>query len=111
MPAQRKTDADHLRDANEIIRLKHSELLHARQTIQEITNDRTSHQSVHDLVDYIGAGLETMASKFGRVFVPCVVGNHGRSTKKFRMKNRVFTSYDWSIYCILEKMFRKEERI
>lgn len=77
----------------------------------EITNDRTSHQSVHDLVDYIGAGLEVMASKFGRVFVPCVVGNHGRSTKKFRMKNRVFTSYDWSIYCILEKMFRKEERI
>jgi hypothetical protein len=75
------------------------------------TNDRTSPQSVNDLVDYIGASLEVMASKFGRVFVPCVVGNHGRTTKKFRMKNRIFTSYDWTIYVMLEKFFRKEKRI
>lgn len=75
------------------------------------TNDRTSHQSVHDLTDLLGAGLETMASKFGRVFVPGVVGNHGRSTKKLPMKNRVFTNYDWSIYCSLARDFRKEKRI
>lgn len=75
------------------------------------TNDRTPHQSVHDLTDLLGAGLETMASKFGRVFVPCVVGNHGRSTHKMRMKNRVFTNYDWSIYCNLERDFRKDKRI
>jgi len=75
------------------------------------TNDRTPHQSVHDLVDLIGAGLETVASKFGRVFVPCVVGNHGRSSKRPRMKQRVYTNYDWSIYCSLERDFRKDTRI
>lgn len=75
------------------------------------TNDRTPHQSVHDLVDLLGAGLERMASKFNRVFVPCVVGNHGRSTHKPSMKNRVFTNYDWSVYCTLERDFRKDKRI
>lgn len=75
------------------------------------TNDRTPHQSVHDLTDLLGAGLEAMASRFGRVFVPCVVGNHGRSTHKMRMKNRVFTNYDWSIYCNLERDFRRDKRI
>jgi hypothetical protein len=75
------------------------------------TNDRTPHQSVHDLVDLLGAGVEAMASKFGRVFVPCVVGNHGRGTRKPRMKQRVFTNFDWSIYCSLERDFRKDKRI
>lgn len=76
-----------------------------------VTNDRTSHQSVNDLTDIIGAGLESLASKFDRVFVPCVVGNHGRSTKKMRMKSRVYTNYDWSIYCSLERDFRRDKRI
>lgn len=75
------------------------------------TNDRTSHQSVNDLADLLAAGLEKMASKFNNVFVPCVVGNHGRSTHKPSMKNRVFTNYDWSVYCALEREFRKDKRI
>lgn len=75
------------------------------------TNDRTPHQSVHDLTDLLGAGLEHMARTFGRVFVPCVVGNHGRSSHKPTMKNRVYTNYDWSIYCNLERDFRREKRI
>jgi hypothetical protein len=54
------------------------------------TNDRTPHQSVNDLTDILAAGIEKMASKFGKVYVPSVVGNHGRSTKKMRMKQRVF---------------------
>ena len=52
-----------------------------------------------------------MASKFGNVFVPCVVGNHGRSTHRPSMKNRVFTNYNCSIYTNLERDFRKEKRI
>ena len=75
------------------------------------TNDRTPHQSVDDLTDILAAGLEKMASKFGKVYVPSVVGNHGRSTKKMRMKQRVFTNYDWSIYCNLARYFKKEKYI
>jgi len=74
------------------------------------TNDRTPHQSVNDLTDMLAGGIEKMASQFGRVFVPCVVGNHGRSTRKPRMKGRVFTNYDWSIYCNLEREFKKDKR-
>lgn len=77
----------------------------------QATNDRTPHQSVNDLTDILGAGIEKMASKFGRVYVPCVVGNHGRSTKKMRMKGRVYTNYDWSIYCNLARYFKREKHI
>ncbi len=75
------------------------------------TNMRTVHQSVNDLTDMLAGAIEEMASKFGKVYVPSVVGNHGRSTKKMLMKNRVFTNYDWSIYCNLERHFRKEKHI
>lgn len=75
------------------------------------TNDRTPHQAVNDLTDILGAGIEKMASSFGKVYVPGVVGNHGRSTKKMRMKNRVYTNYDWSIYCNLARYFRKDKHI
>jgi hypothetical protein len=75
------------------------------------TNDRTPHQSVNDLTDLLAGGIEECASKFGKVFVPCVVGNHGRNTKKMRMKGRVFTNFDWSIYCNLERSFRKDRHV
>lgn len=75
------------------------------------TNERTPHQSVNDLTDLVAGVVEHFASKFGRVFVPCVVGNHGRSTKKMRMKQRVFTNYDWSIYTNLEREFRKSKHV
>lgn len=75
------------------------------------TNDRTPQQSINDLTDIIAAGLERLADTFGRVFVPCVVGNHGRSTRKPRMKGRVYTSLEWTIYCNLERHFRRDSRI
>jgi len=75
------------------------------------TNDRTTHQSVNDLTDLIAAALEHLAAHFGRVFVPCVVGNHGRSTRKPRMKGRVYTSYEYILYCSLERHFRNDKRV
>lgn len=75
------------------------------------TNDRTTQQSIEDLIDILGAGLETMASQFGKLFVPCVVGNHGRSTKKMQMKDRVFTSHEWNVYCALARHFKSTKNI
>jgi hypothetical protein len=75
------------------------------------TNDRTPQQAVNDLTDYIAGGIEYMATKFGRVYCPCVVGNHGRSQKKPPAKNMVFTNYDWSIYANLCRAFKKEKHI
>jgi predicted phosphodiesterase len=75
------------------------------------TNDRTTQQCINDLTDILAAGLERMADTFGRVFVPCVVGNHGRASRKPRMKGRVYTSHEWNIYCNLERHFRKDKRL
>ena len=75
------------------------------------TNDRTTQQCINDLTDLLASALERMADAFGRVFVPCVVGNHGRASRKPRMKGRVYTSHEWNIYCSLERYFRKDKRI
>jgi predicted phosphodiesterase len=55
--------------------------------------------------------IEAFATKFGRVFIPAVVGNHGRSTLKGHYKQRAYTNYDWTIACNLERVFRKDKNI
>lgn len=75
------------------------------------TNDRTPEQSVNDLTDIVAGCLDAMAGKFGKLFVPCVVGNHGRSTHKLQMKQRIFTSYEWIMYCNLERYFKQSKHV
>ena len=75
------------------------------------SNDRTPIQCVNDLTDLMAAQIETLAGKFGRVHIPCVTGNHGRTTKRIRFKGRVFTSYEWNIYCNLKRDFRRNKHI
>lgn len=75
------------------------------------TNDRTPWQAVNDLTDLLAGCVDKMATKFGNVYLPCVVGNHGRGTHKPRFKNRVFTSFDWSIYTNLERHFKDNKHI
>ena len=75
------------------------------------TNDRTTQQSIEDLIDLLCGGLETMATSFGKLFVPCVVGNHGRSTKKMQMKERVFSSHEWNVYCGVARHFRTSKHV
>lgn len=75
------------------------------------SNDRTPIQCVNDLTDLMGAQVETLATKFGRLHIPCVTGNHGRTTKKIRFKGRVHTSYEWNIYCNLLREFRRNKQI
>ena len=70
------------------------------------TNDAYVQESLLDLQEKLIAALTYMADRFGRVFVPCVVGNHGRMTHKPRMKGRVFTSFEWNLYNQLELYFK-----
>jgi len=55
--------------------------------------------------DLIVWGLETLAAEFGRVYVPCASGNHGRATLKPEHKRYVFKNYDWLIYQLLARHF------
>ena len=74
------------------------------------TNQRYIFQTLLDLQDNLVASLTLLADQFGQVFVPCVVGNHGRGTLKPRMKGVVYTSYEWHLYNQLERYFRNDPR-
>ena len=75
------------------------------------TNEGTVAQCLMEVQECLIAGLSAMADAFGRVFVPCVVGNHGRITMKPRAKNRVYTSFEWILYTQLERHFQDDPRI
>lgn len=53
--------------------------------------------------DRLQACVEMLAKAFPKVHVPCVVGNHGRMTRKPRAKGRVQDNFDWLIYKLLEQ--------
>ncbi len=57
------------------------------------------------------AGLRLQADAFGRVFVPVVVGNHGRNTLKPIHKNRVRDNFDWLFAQIVARELSGDKRI
>jgi hypothetical protein len=71
------------------------------------SNDLTPLRAVEHMTDILCGGLEHMASKFGKVYVPAVVGNHGRTLKKPPFKNLTDFNYDYSLYCNLIRHFKK----
>jgi len=75
------------------------------------TNDATILQTIVSAVQIIGDGIGELADVFGKVYVPCVVGNHGRIHKKPRFKYRVQQNYEWLIYQLLAKRFISDKRI
>ncbi len=75
------------------------------------TNEGFVFQILAELQDHMASALRQMADAFGRVFCPCVVGNHGRTTLRPRAKGRVFENYEWNLYCQMERHFRGDKRI
>jgi len=77
----------------------------------EITNQKPIMPVVVDIIGVLIKCIDRLADAFGRVFVPCVTGNHGRNHKKPRAKDRVFDNFDWLIYQLLAKHFDGDARI
>ena len=75
------------------------------------TNELEVIPAVLELAGNIAWGIRKYADYFGHVFVPCVVGNHGRNTMKPQAKNACHTSFDWLIYKTLEMHFKDDDRI
>lgn len=75
------------------------------------TNDAPILNTVVRLVEILSEGIEGLAEQFGKVYVPCVVGNHGRLHHKPRMKNKVFENYEWLVYQFLAKHFENDSRV
>ncbi|CAH1666021.1 MULTISPECIES: hypothetical protein [unclassified Chelatococcus] len=61
--------------------------------------------------DLLIAGLERMAAIFGKVYVPCTAGNHGRGTPKPEFKRYVYKNFDWLIYQLLQRHFADDPRV
>jgi hypothetical protein len=75
------------------------------------TNEREIMPVVLDLYGTLVWCITKLADHFGKVFVPCVSGNHGRNTHKIRAKGRNFTSFDWLVYQFLQKHFEEDSRV
>lgn len=75
------------------------------------TNAYPVTMSMLSVVDYLIAGITLLHNAFGRVFIPCVVGNHGRIDKKPRAKNRAYDSFEWIVYHMLVRHFMGEDGI
>jgi hypothetical protein len=75
------------------------------------TNEGAIGQSMMIVEELLIEGIGGLADEFGKVYVPCVTGNHGRMHKKPRHKNRAFLNFEWIIYQHLAKYFRNDSRI
>jgi len=75
------------------------------------TNEMPVMPLVLDIWGVLTWCIEKLADEFGRVFVPCVTGNHSRNTLKMTSKERNHLSFDWLLYSLLEKQFEKDSRV
>ena len=75
------------------------------------TNEDTMLASVIFWTEQITAGINLLAEHFDYVHIPCVVGNHGRRTRKPRMKLRVKDNFDWFLAKTLEQRFLDNKKV
>lgn len=56
-------------------------------------------------------GIRQIADAFGKVYIPCVAGNHGRTTMKPEFKRYSYKNADWVIYKLLERDLADDDRV
>jgi len=66
---------------------------------------------VLDLARILTEQIVKVRDTFGKVYVPCVVGNHGRLDKKPRAKGGVKDNFDYLLYKILEQAFSGDNKV
>lgn len=67
--------------------------------------------TVLDLHDQLFGHIRMMADMFPDVFVPCVVGNHGRLDKKPSYKNAAFDNFEYLLYQMLQRSLASVENV
>lgn len=70
------------------------------------TNETGIIETVLFWSEILAAGFEMLLEHFPKIYVPCVVGNHGRLSRKPVMKYRAQESFDFLIYHMLARHFR-----
>ncbi|UCV26787.1 helix-turn-helix transcriptional regulator [Ferribacterium limneticum] len=75
------------------------------------TNDGPTFPALLNLLSALISKIEFLADEFDYVYVPCVAGNHGRTTRKPRAKHRNETNLDWLLYQFLALHFQGDSRV
>lgn len=75
------------------------------------TNEEEIGPVVLELADLIVWSVRELRKAFGRIFVPCVIGNHARMSAKPRAKGAAFTSFDWLAYQLASRSFTGDEAV
>lgn len=70
----------------------------------------TNEFSITDTIVYyteqLIAGINLLLEHYKKIFVPCVVGNHGRLTPKVKYKGAVTDNYDYLFYQLVASHFK-----
>jgi hypothetical protein len=75
------------------------------------TNEDTLLGSLDYWIDPLADVLRLIGDEFGKVHVPVVVGNHGRTSRKPRAKFRARSNFDWFVGRALQRAFRADKRV
>ncbi len=75
------------------------------------TNSAPSLAVVLEYAPLVAAAIKQLADHFGRVFVPVITGNHGRTTKRPRFKQRVETNLDFLFGELVARALEDDKRI
>lgn len=75
------------------------------------TNEGPMLASVYYWLDPLKELLLFVADAFGKVHVPVVPGNHGRTSRKPQAKFRAESNFDWFIGALLAKLLEDDDRI
>ena len=75
------------------------------------SNEGTIFESMLYWADPMCAGIKMVRDAFGRVFLPCVVGNHGRRQRKPHAKNRVQDNFEYMFYHLLKRLLGVEKGV
>jgi hypothetical protein len=76
-----------------------------------MTDERTPEQSKQEMTDLLAGVIDNLAAFFGHLFIPAVVGNHGRQTYRTHFKNTVYHNHDWGLYMNLVRTFQGTNKI
>jgi len=77
----------------------------------KITGEKEVLQVTLELLGVMIEAINKLADAFGKVFLPCVAGNHGRLTLKPRAKGYAYDSTDWLLFQLLAKFFENDKRV
>lgn len=80
------------------------------EELKETNADTLCGSMVHWIPQLL-TGIRMFADTFGKVFLPCVVGNHSRGTRKPVAKHRVRDNFDWLLYQLLKRETANDPRI